>query len=118
MDRTVRGHHDTSCYPSQGNSSPWRAATPGGSAEDRVQSGEVPVDDAGDVLRRLDAVALGLPPDRKVVQDRHLVVDIGPGENPEAIDNPVIGRRMRQPAVLDVHRHARAHAGRYAPALG
>src|SRR5215472_14601223 len=49
---------------------------PEASAEDRVQSGEIPVDDAGYVLDRLDPVGLRLPAGRWSRQDRQLIVDV------------------------------------------
>src|SRR5215472_9781599 len=98
-------------------SQPTRAYRRETSAEDRVQPREVSVDDPGDVLHGLDAVGRGLTPGRRGAQDGHLVADAVPGEHSEAVNEPVSGRRMRQPAVLDVHRQARAGAGGHAPPL-
>src|SRR5215469_14007463 len=66
-----------------------------GSAEQRVQSGKVPVDDPGHALHGPDAVALALAVGCGSGQHRDLLVDVGAGEHAEAVHVPVIGHRMR-----------------------
>ena len=86
-------------------------ASPGGAAGVVVvaPAGQLPVDHVRRRLDGLDAVALGcrLRPAR---QDHDLIADVLAGEGTDAVDVPVTGVRIRQPAVLEVDGDVRRRA--------